>query len=251
MPTSPGRRWRYERSRADLAQRADAAELAALGELRQARRGARGRDQAVHRAHERGAPRDGIVIYCANRDGVKKKVGDSTWRAEKVLETDDVTVMMARGRGRRGRLEPRAVGQRVTLRLDAHPDAEFARPRRRRSRKIVQRQSSKNPLKVMQLEIAFDKTEPHIMLPGMRFRGTVETGRVHDARRRAGDAIFVTESGPIVWRKTATGFERRTVEVGQRNKDLVEIRVGPRRGRPGLAYRSRRTRRRARPGASS
>ena len=36
----------------------------------------------------------------------------------------------------------------------------------------------------------------------------------------------MTESGPIVWRKTATGFESKKVEVGQRNKDLVEIRSG-------------------------
>jgi cobalt-zinc-cadmium efflux system membrane fusion protein len=60
----------------------------------------------------------------------------------------------------------------------------------------------------------------------MRFRGTIETGRVHDALLVPVDAVFVTEAGPIVWRKTATGFEAKRVEVGQRNKELVEVRAG-------------------------
>jgi multidrug resistance efflux pump len=215
----------YQRSRADLARRADAAELTALSELH-------------HRAEERvaeikayiarmnmSAPRDGIVIYTPNRDGVKKKIGDSAWRAEKVVETDDVTAMMARGDVDEVDSSRVAAGQRVTIRLDAHPDEELG-GRVESIDKIVQRQSSKNPLKVMHVEITFDKTEPHVMLPGMRFRGTVETGRIHDALVVPVDAVFVTEAGPFVWRKTATGFEATKVEVGQRNKDLVEVRAG-------------------------
>jgi multidrug efflux pump subunit AcrA (membrane-fusion protein) len=40
------------------------------------------------------------------------------------------------------------------------------------------------------------------------------------------DSIFVTKDGPVVWRKTPTGFEARRVDVGQRNRDLVEVRAG-------------------------
>ena len=158
----------YERSRADLAQRADAAELAALGEQHRRAEERVAEIKAYIARVSMTAPRDGIVIYCANRDGVKKKIGDGAWRAEKVVETDDVTVMMARGQVDEADSARVAAGQHVTLRLDAHPDEEFA-GHIDSIAKIVQRQSSKNPLKVMQLEIAFEKTEPHIMLPGMRF----------------------------------------------------------------------------------
>jgi hypothetical protein len=80
----------FERTRADLARKADDAELASLNE--EGRRA----DERVADIEKYiasvslVAPRDGIVIYTANRDGVKKKVGDGTWRAEKTLETDDV-----------------------------------------------------------------------------------------------------------------------------------------------------------------
>ena len=215
----------YQRSRAELAKRADAAELSALGELRRRAEERVAEMQTYIARMNIGAPRDGLVIYYTNRDGTKKKVGDSAWRAEKVLETDDVSVMMARGEVDEVDSSRLALGQQATIRLDAHPDTEFG-GHVASIAKIVQRQSSKNPLKVMRLEIAFDKTEPHTMLPGMRFRGTVETGRVHDALIIPVEAVFVTDAGPIVWRKTVTGFEAVRVEVGQRNKDLVEVRSG-------------------------
>ena len=215
----------YQHSRSELARRADAAELAALNELRRrAEERVAEIQQYIARVNIM-APRDGIVIYSVNRDGVKKKVGDSTWRAEKVLETDDVAVMMARGDVDEVDSSRVAVGQRISLRLDSHPDTEFG-GHVDAIAKIVQRQSTKNPLKVMRLDLAFDKTEAHTMLPGMRFRGTVETGRVHEALLVPVDAVFVTETGPIVWRKTATGSEARRVEVGPRNKNLVQVLSG-------------------------
>jgi len=216
----------HERTHADLARRADAAELAALGELRHL---AEQRVSELRSNIERmkvKAPRDGIVIYYVDPwRGTKKKVGDSLGKDDKVLETDDVSVMIARGEVDEVDSSRVLEGQRVTLRLDAHPDVEFG-GRIASVGKIVQRPSPKNPLKVMRLDVALDKTDPQRMLPGMHFRGTVEIGRVHDVVVVPGDAISVTSSGPVVWRKTAGGFERRTVEVGQRNHDEVEVRSG-------------------------
>jgi multidrug efflux pump subunit AcrA (membrane-fusion protein) len=216
----------FERTRADLARKADDAELTSLNE--QGRR-ADERVADIERyiaSVSLVAPRDGIVIYTANRDGVKKKIGDGTWRAEKTLETDDVSAMMARGDVDEVDSSRVAVGQRVAIHLDAHPDEELGGHVEAIER-VVQRQSSKNPLKVVHVDIAFDKTEPHEMLPGMRFRGTIETARVHDALLVPADAVFVTSAGPTVWRRTPTGgFEARKVEVGKRNKDLVEVLSG-------------------------
>jgi multidrug efflux pump subunit AcrA (membrane-fusion protein) len=215
----------YARARAELARKADAAELANLGELHRRADERVGDIQRYIGMLSVVAPRDGIVIYHADRDGQKKKVGDSTWRAEKILETDDLSVMMARGDVDEVDSSRIAEGQPVTVRLDAHPDTELA-GKVSSIAKVVTRQSSKNPLKVMRLEIAFDKTEPRMMLPGMRFRGRVETGRVKGALLVPVEAIFVTPAGPIVWRKTATGIEAVHIEVGQRNHDLVEVHAG-------------------------
>jgi multidrug efflux pump subunit AcrA (membrane-fusion protein) len=215
----------YTHARAELARQADAAELTKLDELRRRAEERVGEIQRYMGMLSIGSPRDGIVIYHSDRDGQKKKVGDSTWRAEKILETDDLSVMMARGDVDEVDSSRIAVGQPVTVRLDAHPDMELGGKVSSIAR-VVTRKSSKDPLKVMRLEIAFDKTEPHVMLPGMRFRGSVETGRVKGALLVPVDAIFVTESGPFVWRKTATGAEKVRVEVGLRNRDLVEVCAG-------------------------
>ena len=79
----------------------------------------------------------------------------------------------------------------------------------------------------MRLEIGFDQDggahdAPRDALPGDDRDGARRTTR----SLVPVDVVFVTEAGPMVWRKTATGFEARRVEVGQRNKDLVEVRAG-------------------------
>jgi len=36
----------------------------------------------------------------------------------------------------------------------------------------------------------------------------------------------VTPSGPVVWHKTVSSFERKLIEVGKRNHEEVEVRSG-------------------------
>ncbi len=77
-----------------------------------------------------------------------------------------------------------AVGQRVTFRLDAHPDDVFT-GRVRSIGGSVQSRSERNPLKVVRLEIDLDRTDPQRMRPGMRFLGTIE---IEQDRQGAGGA---------------------------------------------------------------
>lgn len=216
----------HQKSRAELAQRADAAELAALGELLHLadQRVSELRDN-IERMKVR-APRDGIVIYYVDPwRGTKKKVGDSVGKDDKVLETDDLTIMIARGEVDEVDSARILAGQRVTLRLDAHPDTEFGGHIESIGR-IVQRASPKNPLKVMRLDIALDHTDPQRMLPGMHFRGTIDIGVVKDVVVVPNDAVSVTSSGPVVWRKSSGSVERTLVALGKRNRDEVEVRSG-------------------------
>jgi len=90
----------------------------------------------------------------------------------------------------------------------------------------VQRQSWRNPTKVMKIDVALEKTDPRTMRPGMRFRGTVETGRVKDAVLVPGDAVFPTAEGPVVFKETAMGHERQRVTLGGRNDASVAIASG-------------------------
>src|SRR5260370_5525117 len=126
------------------------------------------------------ATRAGTVVYVANRQGVKKKVGDSCWRMEKVIEIPDLTRMRGEGEvdeADAGRVAP---GQRVTLHLDAHPERVFTGIVRD-IRGAVEARADASPEKVVRLILAVDRTDPQRMRPGMRFRGEIDTERVRQA----------------------------------------------------------------------
>src|SRR5262249_43223788 len=147
------------------------------------------------------APRASTVIHVSNWNDQKKKVGDSAWRQDKVIETAVLDEMIANGEVDEVDASKTAVGQRVTLRLDALPDVTFS-GRVKDSGKMVQRQSKKNPLKVVRLKIALDKTDALKMRPGMRFQGTAETERIPHALLIPTNAIFLTDRGPVAYRRT-------------------------------------------------
>lgn len=170
------------------------------------------------------APREGTVIHVANR-GEKKKVGDSCWRGERVIEIPDLRRMRADGQideADAGRVAP---GQRVTLRLDAHPDVLFA-GRVESIRDSVQRKSRGNPLKVVEVSIGLDRTDPQRMSPGMRFVGTVEIERVPRALVVPAEAVFRRADGPVVFR----GKDEVRPRLGRRNGRFVEVLSGLREG---------------------
>lgn len=171
------------------------------------------------------APREGTVVYVTDR-GEKKKIGDSCWRGEKVIEIPDLRRMRAEGQideADAGRVDR---GQRVTLKLDAHPDILFA-GRVEAIRDSVQRKSRGNPLKVVEVTIDLDQTDPQRMSPGMRFVGNVEVERVARALVIPAEAVFSRPDGPVVYRES--GDEARP-RLGRRNGRFVEVLSGLRDG---------------------
>lgn len=171
------------------------------------------------------ATRAGTVVYASNWRDEKKKVGDSSWRGERVLELPDLTKMKAQGEVDESDAGKIAVGQPVRLRLEAHPDDWFA-GKIASIWSTVQQQSWRNPVKVVKLVVALDATDPRKMRPGMRFRGTIETGRVKRALIVPADAVFPTPAGPVAFRRGALGYERRVLEIGSRNETQVEVKSG-------------------------
>jgi hypothetical protein len=168
------------------------------------------------------APRAGTVIYETSWQGEKKKVGDAAWRGEQVLQVASLAKMEAQGEVDEVDASRVAVGQPVSLRLDAQADVELRGSIREISR-TVQRQSPDNPLKVVRLEIALEPREGARLRPGMRFRGNVETARAEDVLVVPLEAIVATPEGPVAHRRTATGVEVVSVTLGRRNAEQVEV----------------------------
>jgi len=176
------------------------------------------------------APRAGTVIYITNWRGEKKKVGDQTWRRERIIELPDLTTMMAQGEVDESDAGRIAEGQPVTLRLDAHPDVLYRANIESIWRTVQRKSFSRNPIKVVRLDLDLEETDEERMRPGMRFRGTIETARLEGVLVIPSHAVFPSESGPIVFRKTLLGHERVAVELGQRNSESVEVLSGLRAG---------------------
>ena len=174
----------------------------------------------------RTSPRDGTVVYATNWRGDKKKVGDSCWKAERVVEIPDLTRMKGEGEVDEVDAGRVAVGQRVTLRLDAHPDDELHGTITNAARTVQRKKGTQDPVKALRVDIALDKTDPAKMRPGMRFQGTIELGRVKNAVLIPREAIFVSSDGPFVYRRGALDVDMVPVGLGRQNDKSVEVLKG-------------------------
>jgi multidrug resistance efflux pump len=172
------------------------------------------------------APRNGTIVYVTNWRGDKKKVGDNCWRMERVLEIPDLARMMAKGEVDEADAGKVAAGQRVIFNLDAHPDEEFAGTIKEASRTVTQQQGTKDPIKVLKVNIVLDRTDPAKMRPGMRFHGTVELGRAKSALLIPRNAVFVTDRGPVAYRRGTFAVAAMPLKLGRENEKSVEVLSG-------------------------
>ncbi len=214
-----------ERRKTEAAVRRDNAEIETLDGTHQRARARVEELQADIGRMSVEAPRAGAVLYVARRGREKPKVGDRMWRARKALEIVALDSIHAEGEVDEMDASRIAVGQPVKLRLDAHPDVELVGAVESVF-KSVQRRSREDPRKIVQLQVTLEPTETVQLRPGMRFRGTVETGRLEDVLLVATDAIFLGPDGARVWRQRGTGAEAVTIGIGARNRTDVQVLSG-------------------------
>ncbi len=198
---------------------------AELSSLRQQRDRAAGRVEALEDGIEKmnvRAPQDGIVVYRTNWRDEKKKVGDSVWFGEVVLALPDLAEMKGDGFVDEADGGPVREGQPVTVRLEARSDFDLPGKVARIGRTVKQR-SWRTPLKGYRVEIALAKTDPTFMRPAMRFRGEIETGRIPGVLLVPRDAVFLRDSGPVVWARRAFAWREVKVTLGRSNRSQVEI----------------------------
>jgi multidrug resistance efflux pump len=168
------------------------------------------------------APRDGTVIYLTSWRDEKKKVGDTCWIAEKVIEVPSLESLGVRAEVDEAESGLVREGQRVRLSLEAYPDTEFT-GKVSLVRRMVGRQSPRRPLKVVRLEAGIDKIDTQKMRPGMRIKGEIEIERARQVVTVPLDALFVSPEGPIVYSASRKPIR---VTVGRRNATKAEILSG-------------------------
>jgi multidrug efflux pump subunit AcrA (membrane-fusion protein) len=172
------------------------------------------------------SPRAGTVIYPISWRGEKKKVGDSAWRMETVLEVASLDHMVGDGEIDEVDSSKVKAGQPVLLRVDAHAETAL-RGTVKSIANIVQRQSQANPSRIVKLAIELDQKGGVPLRPGMRFRGRVETGRVPAVVLVPAEAVFITGEGPVAFRKTSDGeVEKVRLELGPRSDTSIQVLSG-------------------------
>lgn len=215
----------YLRERLELMDRQARAEIGSLEDRR---------DQAASRVSELEsqiermqvtAPRGGIVIYKTSWNDEKSKVGDNVFRGNAVIEIPDLGNMQGSGVVDEADVSQLAVGQPVTLRLDAHPDVEYTGRISEVGRSVLPR-SPGDPVKVVKVEIELSETDTERMRPGMRFRGKVETERIADAVLVPADAVLATAAGPVVYVDGAFGPKPVEPVLGERTERWIEVESG-------------------------
>ena len=218
------------RARIGALERAATARIALLESRRTEAAGVVSRTRDAIRQMTCLAPRDGTVVYATNWRGEKKKVGDNVWKAERVVEIPDLARMKAEGEVDEVDAGRVSVGQRVVLRLDAHPDDEMRGTIVSAGRTVQRKRGTQDPLKVLRVEIRLDRTDPAKMRPGMRYQGTVELARARNAVLIPRDAVFVGPESAFAWRRGLLSSERVPLRLGRENEELVEVLEGIRPG---------------------
>lgn len=171
------------------------------------------------------APRAGTVVYGSGTGGDTRNVGDTFWRADVILQVVALDAMTGDGAIDEIDVGPVAVGQPVTLRLDALPDLTVRGSVASIATSVVASWDA-DPSKLVQLQIAIAPTTGAGLRPGMRFRGEIEVQRIPGAIQVPAEAVFVDPDGPVAYRDTAHGLERVALRIGRRTADAIEVVAG-------------------------
>lgn len=170
------------------------------------------------------AARAGTIVYPANDQGEKHKVGDSVWRMEDVVQIVGLGHMLGNGQVDEVDMARLADHQPVVLRLDAMPDVQLRGQVASIARSVAAK-SNTDPSKIVKLRIAIDPTAVPLR-PGMRFRGQVETEHLRGVVQLPADCVFVTPDGPVAYRPASGGPGRVRLQLGHRTPAMVEVVAG-------------------------
>jgi HlyD family secretion protein len=171
------------------------------------------------------APRAGTVIYAGGDFEDKVKLGDSVWMGRQVIELPTLTRLFAEAQVDEADVGKLAAGQPSRLTLDAFPDLALA-GRLREIGNSVDRPRMGSTVKVVRVALALEPVAGARLRPGMRFRGTVETGALAGVLLVPSAAVEWAASGPRAWRKTRFGAAPVALELGRWGQDRVEVRQG-------------------------
>ncbi len=171
------------------------------------------------------APISGVLVYQTNWNNEKKKVGDQVYMSENIfgipnLETLGVKAHVAEVDT--GRL---AVGQKVTVTLDALPDEAFSGSIIKIGT-IFKQASFNQPSRILDVEVELDRIDAKRMRPGMAARLQIAVDRFEQVIAVPISVLQLEGDDAYVWVREGEDSIKRKVEVGQDNGIVAIIESG-------------------------
>ncbi len=171
------------------------------------------------------APIGGVVIYTTNWRNEKKEVGSDVFRMEQVLSIPDLDTLMIRGQVSEVDAGRVAVGQAVSVELDALPDQVFE-GHIKEIGTIFRRASFDRPLKVLDVTVKLDDADPHAMRPGMVAKLEIISHEFQDVLAVPLSAVRVEDGQSYVWVRKGERTEKRAVQLGEDNGLVAVVKKG-------------------------
>lgn len=168
------------------------------------------------------APKDGMVIYKRDWNGVKKTVGSSVSAWDPTVATlPDLSSMLSRTYINEVDIRKIKTGQQVEISTDAFPDKFFAG-------KVtyianVGEQKPNSDAKVFEVTIEINKTDP-ILKPAMTTGNKIIVETLENVLTIPLECLHnLADTLTYVFKKNGLGFVKQEIKVGQANENETVI----------------------------
>jgi RND family efflux transporter MFP subunit len=205
------------------------AELAALENNLEKSRRRVSELQTQQKALKIDAPAGGVVIFKRDWNGEKKKVGQSAWRMEIIMQIPDLSTLRLEAMIEEANAGGVSPGQKARIRMDAFPEMQL-KGKVTTVGTVLRTKRWDTPIKVVDAIIELERTGEKI-LPGMTATALIEVSRTPDVLLVPVKAVREKQGRAVVLVQGPSGLvEERPVRVGGRNSEAIEIKEGVREG---------------------
>lgn len=171
------------------------------------------------------SPTSGIAMVGRNwSTGNKFQVGDQCWPGMPLIQLPDLSALKATVKVNEVDIAKIARNQQVEIKPDAFSNSTFHGTVAAVANLAVNK-DNKSKVKVFPVEIVIKETDKKL-LPGLTVSCRIIVGTIKNALYVPLDAVHSESDLSYVFKKTAKGYEKTTVQTGAANADFVVITKG-------------------------
>ena len=171
------------------------------------------------------APYDGLLVYQQNWRGEKPSVGQSVFPGDTIARIPNLTKMQAKLFVLDKEAIGLAIGQTVTLALDAFPAQSFTGKVKQVAAfsRTIQRG---DPTKYFELIVELDNSDNPNFIPGRKLTAKINVDEQAETLSVPLQAIDNEDGNNFVYLKSGTQYNKQIVQTGKKNLHFVEITSG-------------------------